>query len=230
MKNKRRFLFLLLLFLLTGCTVNYNLEISEDLSLSENVEAIENTITMQTNTNLVGEDAVNYLYEMFAPSDLEFTSSKDDNNTTGISNRTFSSFKEYKETFSTDVFNEVNIKKENNIYTFTANQSNKLDDSGSESLIYDEININLTIPFKVTQNNADEVNGNVYTWNIRKNQSLKNIIVSFDKNTPITSSSIVIGDKVFNYKLIVSLIILGLFIIFLFIIFIISKNRKNNSV
>ena len=228
MNKYKNIILVLFLFIITGCSVDYNLEISEDLSLSENVVAKENTITMQTNTNLVGEDAVNYLYEMFAPDGIEFSSTSDETNTIATSNRTFSSFEDYKENFYSDVFDDAKVSKSNNIYTLSIDQLTKLGNSGSNSPIYDEINVNITIPFRVTENNADEVNGNVYTWKIVKNK-LKNIKVSFDKGDPITSSSIVIGDKVYNSKVIYSLIIIGAFAIFSLVLYIIVRNNKNNS-
>jgi hypothetical protein len=55
-------------------------------------------------------------------------------------------------------------------------------DSGLYTALLDSVNISITLPFKVIENNADIVDENTgtYTWNYTKNESGKNIELIFD--------------------------------------------------
>ena len=65
MKKIKYLLILFVVIFLTGCSVDYNLTINDDFSIKEEVVASEYTKTMEKKTNLRGENAINYLYEMF---------------------------------------------------------------------------------------------------------------------------------------------------------------------
>lgn len=225
---KKKIVCLFLLFIVSGCSINYNLEIGEDLSISENVEASENTIKMQTKTNLVGEAAVYYLHDMFSPKDEEFNFTIGEAETIGYSNRSFLSLEEFSKEFKSDVFENIIISKNNNIVNIYSKQTNKLGNHGSKSLIYDDISVNISVPFVVLENNADEINGNVYTWDINKN-NLKEIKLSFNTKDKTSSVDIDIGKNTvsINYTYVVIFVIIVVLIGV--VISVIIKNKKNNS-
>jgi hypothetical protein len=80
--------------------------------------------------------------------------------------------KNYTITESEDIVN-INISISDNIYDRR---------DAAFIIIPNDMSINIDVPFKVTNSNADSKKGNVYTWNITKDKRNANIILSFDKN------------------------------------------------
>ena len=174
MKKLKIIVLLMFVFFTTGCSVVYNLEILEDLSINEEITASENTKQLQIKTSLPTEDAANYLYNMFNTSSLrEFTSYEDNDKTIGESSLSYDNLNKFSKDFTTDVFPKVKVTEQNNKVTFFAEQKLKLGNNANRVLIYDDIIVNIKVPFKVIENNADEIDGNTYTWNIKKNEDLK---------------------------------------------------------
>ena len=66
MKKLKKFIFLCLVLLLSGCSVEYDLTLNDDFTVSEKVVATEKTKRMEALTKQKGKQAVNYLYNMFA--------------------------------------------------------------------------------------------------------------------------------------------------------------------
>lgn len=231
MKKIKKILFLCFIFILTGCSVEYNLTINEDGSVSEKVVAQEITNRMQSSTRLKGKQAVNYLFDMFKRDDknIKLSSKSDNKNTYATVTNSLDSLDEYKNNFTSDVFNSVEIEKKDGIVTLTFNQTQKLGGNTSRQLIYDDITVNITTPYIVKENNAENVSGNTYTWYIKKNEDLKTLILSYEEGSMADSINLKINDKTYNipYGIIaVSGIILVLLIIIL-VVYI--KNKKNNA-
>lgn len=221
-----------LILLTSGCTVDYNLNINEDLSVSEIVEAKESTNKMQSKTNLKGEQAVKYLFEMFKREGEEINLSSKEENEETIATATTShnSLETYSSKFSSDVFEEVSATKKDNEVTLVAIQSKLLGGNGLRTLVYDEININLNVPFTVIESNADKINGTVYTWNIKESDKLKTIKIVFDTKKQKNAANINIGKEVLNIKY--EYIGLGIVIVVIsaIVIFVAVKNKRNNSI
>ena len=175
MKKIKIFIFLCSILLLSGCSVEYNLTLNDDLTVSEKVVATERTKRMEALTKQKGEQAVNYLYNMFKRDDenITLTSREDDYNTYATAIISHEDINDYASKFSSDVFNNVNVTKDGNIITFSTTQKELLSSDTNYSLLYDDITVNVTIPFEVTSNNADKVTGNTYTWNIKRIQIIK---------------------------------------------------------
>ena len=232
MKRIKIFVFFCLIFILTGCSVEYNLTINEDDTISEKVVASENTNRMESSTRLKGKQAVNYLFNMFKRDNENITiSSKETGNITyATATNSLKNLDEYSQKFTSDVFKTVDIEKKDGIITIVFNQSEKLGGDSSKELIYDDIKVNISIPYKVLENNADVVKGNTYTWNIKKDGKLKNIKISYDDKSKYDSINLKINDKTYNINyglLVIGVIILSILIIIFIVYF---KNKKNNVV
>ena len=65
MKNIRKIIIICLIFILSGCSVEYNLNINEDYSISEKVVAKEKTKKMESYTRLKDKAATTYLFNMY---------------------------------------------------------------------------------------------------------------------------------------------------------------------
>lgn len=232
MKKIKIFIFLCSILLLSGCSVEYNLTLNDDLTVSEKVVATERTKRMEALTKQKGEQAVNYLYNMFKRDDenITLTSREDDYNTYATAIISHEDINDYASKFSSDVFNNVNVTKDGNIITFSTTQKELLSSDTNYSLLYDDITVNVTIPFEVTSNNADKVTGNTYTWNIKKNTDYKTIEFSYKEGNKEDQVNINVNDETYNiqYGVIIAvglIILVGSIILFVYI-----KNKKNNVV
>lgn len=226
---KKIIICIIILIFSSGCTVNYDLEINKDESVLENIEATELTRIVKSKTNLEGENAVNYLYNMFNRGDSKIkVSSKEENGQLiATAYRSYSSLDEYSNYFNSDLFEEVNVTRNDKEVTITATQSQKLGGVG-KTLVYDDVSIRIKSPFIVTDNNADKVEGNTYIWNINKSKKLKTIKYTINVKNKKNSANIDVGKTTININY--GYIAIGLFTIVILSIFIIvlTKNKKNN--
>lgn len=230
-KQIKNFILLLIVFVVSGCSVQYNLTINEDSSVSEEVIASEKTNRLESKTRLKGADAYNYLYNMFKrPNEDISISFKEKNNITyGVANTTHNSLDEYSGKFRSDIFEKVEITKDNDTVTITANQKAPISSNSASSYVYDDITINITLPFTVIENNADKVNRNTYTWNIKKDSNLKEIKLTYREKSLANRANININNKEYSIKyeyIIIGIIVLSIAII---VIYVVIKNKKNNT-
>lgn len=232
MKYLKRITILLLIIISTGCSVEYNLTINEDGSISEKVVAKEKTKKMESITRTKGDDAVAYLYNMFKRDNenINLNTNTDSNNTYATATTSHTNIQEYASKFKSDVFKKVNIEKKDNLVTFTANQTIPLNSNSNYSLIYDDIIVNIYIPFKVSENNADQVNGNNYIWKIKKDEKLKNIKIVYDEGSRKNNVNININNKTYNISYAIVALSGIILVITILILLVVIKNRKNNLI
>lgn len=232
MKRIKKIIVLLLIILLSGCTVDYNLTINDDSSVNEKVVAKEYTNRMKSKTGLDGKESVNYLYKMFDRKDLNTKINTKNSNYETISTVTafHSSLEDYSNNFTSDIFEKVNYKKKKNIVTLTYKQSQMLSTTSSRAPIYDKVTVNINVPFKVTDHNADSVNKDTYTWNIEKDEDLRKIKISFDENNLKYKKSFNFGGLKFNVRNEILVIGAILFIGLIIASIVFINNRKNNKI
>lgn len=232
MKKIKIFIFLCLVLLLSGCSVEYDLTLNDDLTVSEKVVATEKTKRMEALTKQKGKQAVNYLYDMFKRNgeDITLTSREDDYNTYATVITSHEDINDYASKFSSDVFDNVNVTKDGNIITFSAEQKELLSSDTNYSLLYDDITVNITIPFEVTSNNADKVNGNTYTWNIKKDSDYKTIEFSYKEGNKKDEININVNNETYNIHYGVIIAVGLVIIISSIVLFVYIKNKKNNVV
>ena len=231
MKKLKIFIFLCLVLLLSGCSVEYDLTLNDDFTVSEKVVATEKTKRMEALTKQKGKQAVNYLYNMFKRNgeDITLTSREDDYNTYATAIISHEDINDYASKFSSDVFNNVNVTKDGNIITFSTEQKELLSSDTNYSLLYDDITVNITIPFEVISN-ADKVNDNTYTWNIKKDSDYKTIEFSYKEGNKKDEVNINVNNETYNIHYGVIIVIGFVIIIGSIVLFIYIKNKKNNVV
>lgn len=216
MKTKRIGI-LLILLLLTGCTVNYNLEITEGGTFNE---TITGTVTNEE-LNTEGRTDVNiYLDNLYTRTPLirdegEYNKSIVDKN--GYKEFSFSySFKE-----NYDKSNVINVCYEKAIFSET-DDLYYVDLSGKFKCLYsDEVVVNITSDYAVLENNADKVKNNIYTW-IINDEDDADIYMAISKNVINTNNSE--GKITSTFKIVgfVVLVVLSLVTYFLY-------KKKNSS-
>lgn len=221
---------LIFVFLLSGCSVEYNLVINEDSSINEEVIASENTNRLEAKTRLKGTQACNYLYNMYKRENenISIDYTEDGSTTYGTARTIHNDIDDYASKFSSDIFENVELMKNDDEITITAVQKDELENDSSTSYIYDDIKVNITIPFVVIQNNADSISGNTYTWLIKKDENRKTIELTYNDKVLPNSANIEINNNKYNLKY-EYFIIGGIVLIVLVIVIIIFiKNKKNN--
>lgn len=231
MKYLKKILFVFIIFMLSGCSVEYNLYVNEDKTVSEKVYAEEKTNKLESLTRTKGDQAITYIYNMYKREgeDINLSNQSSKDTTKVLATTYHNNIEEYTSKFTSDVVKKANVTKSDSVVTLLLNQNQKLDSDESYSLIYDSIKVNINIPFKVLEHNADAVSGNTYTWNINRNSDLKNIKISYDEEKIRNKTSIKINDKTFNinYGIIAGSVIIVL--VLLISLFVYINNKKHNK-
>ncbi len=232
MKKNKIILLILVTLLFSGCTVNYNLYINDDLSVNESIIASEDTYDLKTTTGQEPTVSVNSLYELYKIDGVKYdiSTTSDDNDTISIVTSSFNSLDDYQEYFKSDIVNEVNVTKKNDLITIEYKQDVPLTDYASKSLIYDTVNVNIEVPFKVTKHNADRAIGNTYTWEIKKDGKLRDIKITFNsKETNISKKINIFGFFEINIQYTV-LFVVGLVVLALAIVGLVYRQNKKNNI
>ena len=180
MKNK--IIILLSLLLLTGCTVNYNLEINKD-TLNETITGTvtkeessqdSNATGLSTVYSIINEDQ-KPVYNKEELYQKELKESGNNINYTFKYNYNIEDF--VNSTIINTCFENKEIEEIDNYYSIRL--------SGNFYCLYSKkINIAVTSNLKVASNNADKIKDNTYIWTIDKNTT--DIELAVDKDTPYT--------------------------------------------
>lgn len=229
-KKIKLIIILMLVFLVSGCSVEYNFVINEDSSINEEIIASEKTDRLESMTRLKGEQACNYLYNMFKRNnDTSGVSCSEKNSITyGTARAIYTNIDEYSSKFKNDIFEKVEVLKNEDEITLTATQKEKLGGEGGTTYIYNGIKINITVPFEVVENNADSVSKNTYTWIIKEDKKVKNIkLVYKDKELP-NHANIKISDNKYNLKYEYFIVGAIVAIVLGIVVFVFMKSKKNN--
>ncbi len=204
MKKKILLLLLLLLsiLLLSGCTVNYDLKITEDDFQEQSV------ISVDTNKNEIYQDqtlptVLDNLKPMAVYANSNSTSAKRYNLTRTENNNiknlnianTFSLSDFYRSAAVNQCFKELNIQTEDNYVLIRTNRKCEAFDNYP---LLENITINIETDMEVIVSNADKVDGNVYTWNItRENYMDKAVRLSYSLPRVTTENK---DDHIFEEK------------------------------
>lgn len=164
----KKILFILITcLLLTGCTVNYNLEINDN-NFKETITGSVLNKELDTN-NSTSINNYSFLLNEEQPSFYKneniFYNKTTNNTQEGIDF-------DFNYTFNENNFNNSRIINEcfdNHIYEYKDNKY-YLVVSGKFNCNYSETtNINITTDYNVTSNNAQKIKNNTYTWTIDEN-------------------------------------------------------------
>jgi hypothetical protein len=89
----------------------------------------------------------------------------------------------------------------------------------------DKIYLSIVLPFKITNQNADIIRGNKYTWTINQDNEPRSIDLVYDKSKK--SDTLYIGTFGVKYTVVIISVLLVLLLSFILIVREISRaNRK----
>lgn len=233
MKRIKKVLILLLfVFILTGCSVEYDLTLNSDGTVNEKVVAEEITNRMRSKTGINEKQSVKYLYQMFKRKGLNsfLSQKKDGEKTVATVTGSHKSVKAYCENFTSDIVPEANYEEKDGIVTLTMKQEDVLSSNVSTGYVYDKITVNIKVPYKVTKHNADAVKGRIYTWHIDKDKDVKKIQISYNKNELVNMKTFNFGKIKFSVRY--EFLVIGsiIFIVAVIALFVYINNKKNNKV
>ena len=208
---KKKLLSLAMIIFLSGCTINYNLNISND-----NFEETINATIPKTNKNLI-----NYYTENneFIGENIVYEKTIKDS---GI-NKVFSyshvySYKEFQNRLN-PCFSNSKISEENGYYSIYANGFTCFANFDVQA---DKYTINIKTDYNVINQNADKKSGNTYTWNFKKdNFKNKSIIFQYTKNNKPLK---------LDYKSIIISLVVAIIIFSGLVFYEVSKNRQKVEV
>lgn len=219
MKRKILITFLII-FICSGCTVNYNLTIDKDLKVKEQIKGLE---TNKTTSNLNNEELLNVLID----SNSDYVDKNNvekiiDNDSYGVKIiNNYDSLDEYfnKSIYYKQYFEKVNYDNDNGKITIESSNNIKLEYDNPEKFYINKGTINIKVPFKVTNSNADKINKftNTYTWSFDEDTENKNIHLEFD-----------INESRFDYSVLTKYIPIVLTIVFIvFVAYVVIKIVKS---
>lgn len=237
---KKWILTIICIFLLTGCSVNYNLNI--DKKFTENISARE-TDSEYFGYEISGmslKELNDYYLKMPIPllsNEDHFSESFD--KTPGISYYSVKDLTNDSEIglYLTGTFKNYNKYSDSNMAWYASNLSVKKDDNkmtilASNFKIFkqyinlDKITVNIKVNYFVSENNADSINGNVYTWVItRPNYSNKTIKLTYKTKLDAVNSIEKDGSLAIFALVLAGIVIIG-FVVYMFIQ---MRFKKKNS-
>lgn len=231
MKKIKLLLIFGLTFILSGCTVDYNVTINNDLSMSEEaIVKIEESFfddymfyTKAETYNAVMSRNLSFLNE------LNYDYKHSDDYLTTTFNNNYNKLTDYinNNTIYQQFFENLEYTDENNIITIkSSGEFYQYTEDNAEKFLIEDIDINVKIPFDVISSNADRVDSvnDIYTWTITKDDMDKEFFLEIDY------SDVAFQLKYGEY---IPLVIIGVILLigisFVYVKVQMSK-RKNNTI
>lgn len=240
-----KFLIVLLCLILTGCRIDYNLKITDKNKFVEKTDIMAYFPNGNSISNEPGEegydiaevlrsDAREYLntlsYSGYNLINIESTNYK------GVRvSRTFDGAVSYNYNMLVkNLYDEFSVDLSDDIVTISAKGLNREKvESRYEmmGMVLDNSSINIELPYKVLENNADEIdkNKNIYTWNIDKNTTEKDILLKYDSSNVYALNMKTIGTKVNMTVVYVILVFLIIIIVGYFVYSYIKRIYENRN-
>ena len=233
----KKLIFLLIPFILTGCTVNYELEINEDLSLKEEITIL----TDESYFNKEGEEQrYQYIVDLGMKEEgyNNYNYLKKDGLYGGVATKTYLSLNDFKENANSlkEMYDDIEIEYNDNIITintvgkFNVNKIVAISDQeGLDQSIPEDVYFSVKLPFKVLEHNADKIDteNNIYYWIIDNTTTEnKSMMMQFDASKK--HFNVIKELKEFDYTIPVIIVII-IFVMF-FINNAIKKNENNNRI
>ncbi len=246
MKNMNILLLTILLIFLSGCSMEYNIVINDNMQIEETIYILEDNDVISIYSPNINQYVNNMIQQQYDNKiisneySVEYISV---NSKSGvIATRLYDKFSNFSDStkLKDNIYKIVTMTiNENMVYlnfdsiedTYELFLDNELEEAFLDSLI-----LKIKIPYEVISNNADEVNKetNTYIWNYDKFTIDKDVELVFDKDNKFNFN---ILDKVINMYndnininwliIIIGIVIIScLIFIFKFIIIISRRNNK----
>ena len=222
---KKMIMLLIFAFLITGCSVNYELNIDKQLNLSEN-------IVMNATTDRDVQKILDF--NQYIPVNIEFDDPKifkekaDGVQYYSINKKSDNSSLKFNYSYDVDEFNFNIFAKSCYQYVTVMDQDNEKElllSTSREFLCFDkydnldDVTVTITSKYKLKETNADEVSRHTYRWFINKGNAkdkyLYLLLNTGEKDLNLWER-ILEGDFTNTFTIFLAVFLIGGIIIFLF--------------
>ena len=186
--KKKLLMVLVSLFILTGCSVDYNITFDKDMKVNETMYATETDEFFSNYPNSSYQRVIGFILEP----NLDFLNHNDYNvnideysGNKGVKiERDFLDFNEFKNTSKIylQAVDNIEFIEDGSYITLKAKVSINTNEQNQEKYYVSNLKLNIELPFVVKDSNADMVKKNIYTWNFDKNNNNREIIITFNKD------------------------------------------------
>jgi hypothetical protein len=221
----------LLLILISGCGMSYNLNIDENLGVQEVVIGLEqNTIIEQNNrTKEVQIQSILDTLDLMGELGLYNKKAIYNSLTSGVQvDRSFITIGQYNESsvLKGNLFRDFEVTENGDTTTINSHAMYVSRSNNNTTLSINSINIK--VPYKVISHNADSVDTsiNTYTWNMNANTKIRDINITYANTANYVAPNPVIRN-ISSVGFITAFIVI--IIIASVAIWIILKSKNNNN-
>ena len=237
-----KIIIVILCFLLTGCKIDYSLKITNDNKFVESADLAE-YLPSGTVKDELGEttydfgeylraDAYSYLnklgYSNYNMSDIiskNYEGVRVTRNYDGPTSYNYNLLIKY-------IYDDFSVDVSDDIVTISAkglNRSKVEEKYEMLEMVIENSTINVELPYKVIENNADSVdeNNNIYTWYIDKDTEEKEILLKYNSNDVYALNMKTIGTKV-NMTVVYLVIIFLVLVAFGYFMYVYVKRVYEN--
>ncbi len=238
----KKIIIALLALFMTGCTVNYTLEIKDD-KIIEDFEAIETDVEKATTKEEGGKSFEDYInkykdvdnlysnyYMLYSDQECEvdckyyLIEGNVDNNEYVLILTDSHTFDEYaNSTLANEYFNSFSVTFEDDKLTIKGNVPSTI---FNDYPILDDINLTVKTEYEVVETNASKTGKNEYTWNVKRKDNNKTDKLYITLNTKKKSEETKQEEKE-KIRITVLLIILLIILFILFISYSLFTKKKN---
>lgn len=203
--KKIKIVFLVLIILLvTGCAGTYNLTIGEDLTVKENLSV-----------NFSGEESsYEKIYDLLKRENVkedEYTLTTEGYNLKLDYNHEYTSIEDYllNSLLYKQLFDNITYDSDNKeVSLSTGNIFNLSNSKLNNSYNIKNLQINVTTPLDVVEENADKISENTYTWTIDNTTKEKYMYLTFSKGSNLLNKGTTIVLCVMVVAIAISAIIM----------------------
>ena len=228
----------LLLLILTGCDVQYDLVVTNKEKITETITVSVDNQIIENNSMTIDEylDYYSSLYENNPGyAGINIDTKKGDTYSSFIAKNEYSSLDDYITSYTfKNMFNSATIERVGSYISFTTKKNVYLENIKNDQLVseqskYDSFKISIKFYNKLANHNADEVDekNNIYSWNIDEN-STKDYI--YFKISPDVRYDVMIKDIIQNNILLISIIGGISLLVIIFVLYVMIKMKKNNEI
>lgn len=234
----KKFILMLLVLLMTGCSVQYNLTITDKEEVKEKFYVyVSNDKILQSYSSI--DEYLDYYSNIYLQNqgnnNYNIKTKKSKPNSYFIVQREYKNLDDYitSNTFKS-MFNSANIERVGKYTSFITSKNAYLESIKNDELIsidskYENFKISIKFYNEVASSNADEIDkkNNIYTWFVSENDEDDYI---YFKIGPKVKYNVVIMDYIQNNLASIIIIFSTIMVVAFAGIYIYIRSKKNNEV
>lgn len=162
---------IIVVMILSGCTVSSNINVSSSGKVSENVKIVEESSNISENSNIISNylnSITNKYKKAFEAKNYSYNKILDVNKESGLEvKKDYDNICEFVNDtgFSQYLYKKITCSENDYYYEIKSEGENIFYCPGCSDFPHiDKINLNITLPVRAEEDNSDNVSGNTYTW------------------------------------------------------------------